>query len=255
MASRWARYQQREADLAAGQDMLDSSASDADMADMAQEEIDSATAEIAQLEGELQRMLLPKDPDDARNAFVEIRAGTGGDESALFAGDLLRMYTRYCRPLRLEDRDRQRVGQRTGRLQGGGGAHGGHTSVVRHAQVRVRRPPRAARARHRNPGPHSHQRLHGGGAGRAGRGRGHQDQPGRLAHRHLPRQRRRWPAHQQDRLGGAHHPPAHRHRGRMPGRPQPAQQQGAGAQGADRPHPRKRPRPNAPPKTPPSARA
>jgi peptide chain release factor 1 len=96
VTTRWARYQQREADLAAGQEMLAGAAGDADMAEMAQEEIDSATAEIAQLEGELQRMLLPKDPDDARPAFVEIRAGTGGDESALFAGDLLRMYTRYA---------------------------------------------------------------------------------------------------------------------------------------------------------------
>ncbi len=92
VASRWARYQQREADLASARDML----ADPDMAEMAQEEVDSASAELAQLETELQRMLLPKDPDDARNAFVEIRAGTGGDESALFAGDLLRMYTRYC---------------------------------------------------------------------------------------------------------------------------------------------------------------
>jgi peptide chain release factor 1 len=63
---------------------------------MAQEEIEGAQAELVQLEGELQRMLLPKDPDDARNAFMEIRAGTGGDESALFAADLLRMYMRYC---------------------------------------------------------------------------------------------------------------------------------------------------------------
>ncbi len=92
VASRWARYQQREADLTNARDML----ADPDMAEMAQEEVDSASAELAQLEAELQRMLLPKDPDDARNAFVEIRAGTGGDESALFAGDLLRMYTRYC---------------------------------------------------------------------------------------------------------------------------------------------------------------
>jgi peptide chain release factor 1 len=92
VASRWARYQQCEADLAAAQDML----ADPDMAEMAQEEIDNASAELLQLESELQRMLLPKDPDDARNAFVEIRAGTGGDESALFAGDLLRMYSRYC---------------------------------------------------------------------------------------------------------------------------------------------------------------
>ena len=96
VASRWARYQQRESDLAAGRDMLEASAGDDEMLAMAQEEIDSATAELAQLESELQRMLLPKDPDDARNAFIEIRAGTGGDESALFAADLARMYTRYC---------------------------------------------------------------------------------------------------------------------------------------------------------------
>ena len=96
VTTRWARYQQREADLVGAQDMLKSAPDDADMAEMAQEEIEGATAELQQLEGELQRMLLPKDPDDARNAFMEIRAGTGGDESALFAADLLRMYTRFC---------------------------------------------------------------------------------------------------------------------------------------------------------------
>ena len=92
VAARFARYTQREADLAAAQEMK----SDPEMADMAEEEIASAQAELIRLEAELQRMLLPKDPDDARNAFMEIRAGTGGDESALFAGDLLRMYTRYA---------------------------------------------------------------------------------------------------------------------------------------------------------------
>jgi peptide chain release factor 1 len=96
VASRWVRFQQREADLATGRDMLADAAGDADMAEMAQEEIETASGELAQLEGELQRMLLPKDPDDARPAFIEIRAGTGGDESALFAADLLRMYTRYA---------------------------------------------------------------------------------------------------------------------------------------------------------------
>ncbi len=96
VASRWQRYQQREADLAAAQDLLKASSDDTDMADMAQEEIDNANAELLQVEAELQRMLLPKDPDDARPAFVEIRAGTGGDESALFAADLARMYLRYC---------------------------------------------------------------------------------------------------------------------------------------------------------------
>jgi peptide chain release factor 1 len=92
VAGRYARYQQREADLAGAREMLE----DPDMAEMAQEEITAAEAELLQLEDELQRLLLPKDPDDARPAFVEIRAGTGGDESALFAGDLARMYTRYA---------------------------------------------------------------------------------------------------------------------------------------------------------------
>jgi peptide chain release factor 1 len=76
--------------------MLETSSEDIDMQAMAHEEIQSASQEMIELEAELQRMLLPKDPDDARNAFLEIRAGTGGDESALFAGDLLRLYTRYC---------------------------------------------------------------------------------------------------------------------------------------------------------------
>ena len=92
VAGRYARYQQREADLAGAREMLH----EPDMAEMAQEEIASAEEELLQLEDELQRLLLPKDPDDARNAFLEIRAGTGGDESALFAGDLARMYTRYA---------------------------------------------------------------------------------------------------------------------------------------------------------------
>ncbi len=96
VASRWVRYQQCEADLAAAREMLATTADDPDMNEMAQDEISSATAETAQLEAELQRMLLPKDPDDVRPAFVEIRAGTGGDESALFAADLTRMYTRFC---------------------------------------------------------------------------------------------------------------------------------------------------------------
>jgi peptide chain release factor 1 len=92
VAGRWARYRQREADITAARDLL----ADPDMAEMAAEEIATAEAELPQLEAELQRLLLPKDPDDARNAFLEIRAGTGGDESALFAADLARMYTRWC---------------------------------------------------------------------------------------------------------------------------------------------------------------
>ncbi len=92
IAARYLRYQQVESDLTGARDMLD----DPDMAELAQEEISSGEAALRELEDELQRLLLPKDPDATRPAYVEIRAGTGGDESALFAGDLARMYTRYA---------------------------------------------------------------------------------------------------------------------------------------------------------------
>jgi peptide chain release factor 1 len=92
LVERFRRYEQRERDLAAAQEML----VDPEMATMAEEEITSARGDMERLHGELQTALLPRDPDDARNAFIEIRAGTGGDESALFAGDLARMYLRYA---------------------------------------------------------------------------------------------------------------------------------------------------------------
>ena len=92
LAGRWMQLQQRERDLQDARVMLD----DADLAEMAREEIAAAEADIARLDAELQTALLPRDPDDDRSAFLEIRAGTGGDESALFAGDLLRMYLRHA---------------------------------------------------------------------------------------------------------------------------------------------------------------
>ncbi|MEG0922661.1 MAG: peptide chain release factor 1 [Comamonas sp.] len=92
VAERYARFQQVESDVEGAREML----ADPDMAEMAQDEISNGEAELEQLAAQLQRMLLPKDPDDARPAFVEVRAGAGGDESALFAGDITRMYTRYA---------------------------------------------------------------------------------------------------------------------------------------------------------------
>ena len=92
LVSTYRRYEQVERDVAAARDML----SDPDMAEMAREEIAAGEAELARLHEELQLALIPKDPDDERNAFLEIRAGTGGDESALFAADLARMYLRYA---------------------------------------------------------------------------------------------------------------------------------------------------------------
>ena len=90
------RYLQREQDLAEANEMLDLAAEDPDMATMASEEIDQASEDLQRLDDQLHSALLPTDPDDLRNAFLEIRAGTGGDESALFAADLARMYVRHA---------------------------------------------------------------------------------------------------------------------------------------------------------------
>ena len=96
LVERFRRYEQRERDLAGAEELARTHADDADMAALADEEAQGARAELQRLLGDLQASLLPKDPDDARNAFLEIRAGTGGDESALFAGDLARMYLRHA---------------------------------------------------------------------------------------------------------------------------------------------------------------
>ena len=86
------QYKQVETDQQSARELL----ADPDMRELAEAELADGAARIEQLEGHLQTALLPKDPNDERNIFLEIRAGTGGDESALFAGNLLRMYTRYA---------------------------------------------------------------------------------------------------------------------------------------------------------------
>ncbi len=70
--------------------------SDAEMVEMAKMQLDEAKERLPQLEEEIKFLLIPKDPEDAKNVMVEIRAGTGGDEASIFAGDLFRMYTKYC---------------------------------------------------------------------------------------------------------------------------------------------------------------
>ena len=86
------RLQGAEADAQAAREL----AADPAMKSYADEELKSARASVEKLEAELQQALLPRDPNDDRNLFLEVRAGTGGDESGLFAGDLFRMYTRYA---------------------------------------------------------------------------------------------------------------------------------------------------------------
>ena len=85
-------FEQAEKDIKEAQSML----SDPDMKEFAQEEIETGKATLEKVELDLQKLLLPKDPNDDKNIFLEIRAGTGGDESGLFCGDLYRMYSRYA---------------------------------------------------------------------------------------------------------------------------------------------------------------
>ncbi len=116
VAGLYQRFRQRETDLEQARDMQ----SDPEMAEMAADEIAGIEVDLPRLEDELQQLLLPRDPDDTRNTFLEIRAGTGGDESALFAGDLLRMYTRYA----------ERQGWRTEIVSESPGEVGGFKEVV-----------------------------------------------------------------------------------------------------------------------------
>jgi peptide chain release factor 1 len=92
VATCFGRYQQIEAEVAGAEELL----ADPEMAALAREELAAARERRIALEPLLQRLLIPVDPNDERNVFLEVRAGTGGAEAALFAGDLLRMYLRYA---------------------------------------------------------------------------------------------------------------------------------------------------------------
>ena len=111
-------YRQAEEDLASAQEMLQED--DAEMREIAQEEIKVAKEEIDRLESELQILLLPRDPNDDHNCFLEIRAGAGGDEAAIFAGDLFRMYSRYA----------ETKGWRIELVSANEGEHGGFKEVI-----------------------------------------------------------------------------------------------------------------------------
>ncbi|AMK29408.1 peptide chain release factor 1 [Pseudomonas mosselii] len=93
---------------------------DPDLREMAVEEVREAKEQLVGLESQLQRMLLPKDPNDGRNVFLEIRAGTGGDEAAIFSGDLFRMYSRYA----------EKRGWRLEILSENEGEHGGYKEII-----------------------------------------------------------------------------------------------------------------------------
>ncbi len=112
------RYSEAEAGLLAISEMLKDP--DVDIRQMAQEELKETKLNIEALEAELHRLLLPKDPNDHRNIFLEIRAGTGGDEAAIFAGDLCKMYSRFA----------EREGWNIELVSESFGEHGGYKEVV-----------------------------------------------------------------------------------------------------------------------------
>ncbi|MDE6307141.1 MAG: PCRF domain-containing protein, partial [Muribaculaceae bacterium] len=89
------RYRMLTANIEEARQVLDSE-NDEDLRALAREELDEASKTIPQLEEEIKLLLIPADPEDGKNAIVEIRGGTGGDEAAIFAGDLFKMYSRYC---------------------------------------------------------------------------------------------------------------------------------------------------------------
>ncbi len=220
-------YARAESDVAAAEEL----ARDPGMKAFAAEEHAAATAKMTALAADLQRMLLPQDPNDGRNVFLEIRAGTGGDESALFAGSLCRMYTRYA----------ERAGWKVEIVSESPAELGGYKEVIlrivgRGAYSRLKFESGGHRVQRvpgdRGAGTHPHVGLHGRRHARSRSRRGHRHQSRRHPHRHVPRVGRRRAAHQQDRFGGADHASADRARRRVPGRPLAAPEPRAGDGGA-----------------------
>ncbi|WP_333002744.1 peptide chain release factor 1 [Vibrio coralliilyticus] len=111
-------YQQAQEDLVAAEEMAKED--DAEMREMAQEEIKEAQETIERLNDELQILLLPKDPNDDRNCFLEIRAGAGGDEAGIFAGDLFRMYSKFA----------EKKGWRVEVMSSNEAEHGGYKEMI-----------------------------------------------------------------------------------------------------------------------------
>ena len=99
IASKFEEYKKVRKDIEDTEALLESE-TDPEMRELAKEELQSSREQAEALDGELRILLLPKDPDDGKNVIVEIRAGAGGDEAALFAGDLFRMYQKYAESMR-----------------------------------------------------------------------------------------------------------------------------------------------------------
>ena len=124
VVSCYAAYSRLQRDLDEAQQML--ADEDPDVREMAREEEESSAERMAELELELQALMLPRDPMDSRNVFLEIRAGTGGDEAAIFSGDLFRMYSRYA----------ENQGWKVEVLSERSGDHGGYKEIISRVEGR-----------------------------------------------------------------------------------------------------------------------
>jgi peptide chain release factor 1 len=118
VASCYSRYLDAQENLKSLQELI--SGDDPELASMAADELDAAKSTVNTLDEELQFHLIPKDPDDSRNIYLEVRAGTGGDEAAIFAGDLFRMYSRYA----------ETQGWQVEVISASHGEHGGYKEII-----------------------------------------------------------------------------------------------------------------------------
>ena len=224
-AAHCAREYIRIADEIAGhKSILDGD--DADLRELAKAELPTLQKNLDAVEEKLKELLTPRDPNDEKNVILEIRAGTGGEEASLFAGDLFRMYTRYA----------ERHGFKLETLSMSDTGLGGIKEVIALVngtrrilapQVRRRGASRAARAGDRRLGPHPHLGGHGRGDARSRRRRGQYQRGEGPAHRRDARVGTGRAERQHHRLGGANHAYPERDGDYLPRRKIAAQEQGA----------------------------
>jgi len=201
------QFERAQADQTAAEEMLKDD--DAEVRAMGKEEIEALKDSMGNLELAVRKALIPKDPHDDSNIYLEIRAGTGGDEAAIFAGDLFRMYTKYA--------DSQ--GWKLEIMNEHEGDHGGYKEIISRiigngAYSKLKFESGAHRVQ-RVPETETQGRIHTSACtvaiGRGRRDRRDRHQPRRPARRYLSRVRRRRSARQQDRLGRASDAFADRH--------------------------------------------
>ena len=228
LVDRYREYKAVVAEAAQATELLEGD--DADLRELAAAEVEDLNGRREKLEAAIRILLLPRDPNDEKNVVLEIRAGTGGDEAGLFAGDLFRMYKRFA----------EGEGWRVELLslhETGVGAIKEVIALIEgrrvYSRLKYESGVHRVQARAGHGGERAHPHLYGDRGGAAGGGGGrHPDRPQGAAHRHLLLQRAGRPERQHDLLRGPHHAPADRPRRIAAGREVADQEQGEGDEGA-----------------------